>query len=179
MTAEVATQTGPRRRTFGAGEAGGDQYEHEVLEVARVVRVVKGGRRFRFRATVIVGDRAGMVGIGTGKSKDVQQAIQKGQDQAVKNAIAVDLHDGTIAHTTQAKHKGALVMLKPTRSGTGVIAGGTVRMVADLAGISDLIGKRFGSNNRVNNALATVLALQKVSKKGLAEKPVAEEKTTS
>ena len=159
------------RRTFDADD-GTAALDHEVLEVARVVRVVKGGRRFRFRASVIVGDRAGTVGFGTGKSKDVQQAIQKAQDQATKHTISVDLHDGTLAHSVRAKHKGAQVLLRPAKPGTGVIAGGTVRTVADLAGISDMIGKRLGSNNKVSNALATIEALEQASAKGLAEKPV-------
>lgn len=148
----------PRRHTFALG---GDQlhYDHELLDLARVVRVVKGGRRFRFRASVVVGDRAGRVGFGVGKSKDVQQAIQKAQNQASKQVVRVPLTNGTIPHTVKAKYNGARVMLKPARPGTGVIAGSTVRTVADLAGIHDLVAKRFGSSNRINNARATIVAL--------------------
>lgn len=147
-----------RRHTFAAGSAQA-QYDHELLDLARVVRVVKGGRRFRFRASVIVGDRAGRVGFGIGKSKDVQQAIQKAQDQAAKHVISVRLTEGTIAHTVKAKYKSAVVLLKPARPGTGVIAGGTIRMVADLAGIHNLVSKSFGSSNRINNTQATLKAL--------------------
>ena len=147
-----------RRRTFALGEQQ-RQYDHEVLDVARVVRVVKGGRRFRFRASVIVGDRAGSVGFGMGKSKDVQQAIQKAQDRAAKNMVKIALKEGTIPHVVQAKYNGAVVFLKPARPGTGVIAGGTVRTVADLVGIKNLVSKAFGSSSRINNARATIKAL--------------------
>ncbi len=170
MLAEQKRFDRGRRHTTNTGNANVSSYDHEVLEVSRVVRVVKGGRRFRFRASVIVGDRHGTVGFGIGKSKDVQHAIQKAQKQAEKNTIRVELHDGTISFPVIAKYKGAVVMLKPTRRGTGLIAGGTVRMVANLAGISDLVSKRFGSSNKISNAVATLKALQMASK-GLAEKP--------
>jgi small subunit ribosomal protein S5 len=165
---DASQQTGsahrPRRHTFaGGGDA--RQYDHEVLDIARVVRVVKGGRRFRFRATVVVGDRNGKVGFGTGKSRDVQQAIQKAQDQASKNMISVTVHEGTIAHTVRAAFKGADIMLKPARPGTGMIAGGTVRMVADLAGIRDLVSKAYGSSNRISNVRATLKALSQLQAK--------------
>lgn len=158
--ADAATmrQTARRRTTFAAG-SNSRQYDHEVLELARVVRVVKGGRRFRFRATVIVGDRSGSVGYGIGKSKDVQQAIQKAQDHAAKNIVRIKVKDGTIGHSEMASYKSATVMVKPAKPGTGVIAGGTVRMVADLAGVKDLVSKRYGSPNRLSNARAAILAL--------------------
>ena len=148
-----------RRRTFGAGGQDASQYDHEVLNIARVVRVVKGGRRFRFQAVVVVGDRAGKVGLGIGKSKDIQQAIQKAQGKAEKRLVKVNLDGGTITHTSMASFKGAQVLVKPASAGTGVIAGGTVRTVADLAGIQDLVSKRYGSNNKITNAMATIKAL--------------------
>lgn len=148
-----------RRRTFTGARAEQTEFAHEVLEVARVVRVVKGGRRFRFRAAVIVGDRAGRVGLGVAKSRDVQQAIQKAQGQAVKNVISVPLIKGTIAHKTVTRFKGAHVMLKPASAGTGMIAGGTVRLVADMVGITDLVSKQFGSANKINNARAALAGL--------------------
>lgn len=135
------------------------QYDHELLDLARVVRVVKGGRRFRFRASVVVGDRRGKVGFGVGKSKDVQQAIQKGQEAAAKSVVEVPLKKGTIRHSVRAKFNGADVFLKPARVGTGMIAGSTVRTVADLAGIKDLVTKVYGSSSKVNNAKATIKAL--------------------
>lgn len=136
---------------------------HEVLEISRIVRVVKGGRRFRFRATVVVGDRAGKIGFGISKSRDVQQAIQKAQAQAMKRIITIPLVDGTIAREVKAKVKGAQVLLKPARPGTGVIAGGIIRTVADLAGIRDLVSKRYGSSNRISNARATIKALTSIA----------------
>lgn len=147
----------PQRREFGAE---GGQFAHEVLEVSRVVRVVKGGRRFRFRISVVVGDKAGRVGFGIGKSKDVQQGVQKAQEQAQKNMISVPLHDGTIAHQVEAKFKAAHVMLKPARPGTGVIAGGSVRVVAELVGLRDLVAKVYGSPNKISNVEATLKALR-------------------
>jgi len=152
----------PRRQTFtGSDQAG--QYDHEVLEVSRVVRVVKGGRRFRFRASVIAGDRNGKVGFGVGKSRDVQQAVQKGQEQAKKRMTKIVLAEGTIKHPVEAAFKGAHVMLKPAKPGTGIIAGGTTRMVADLAGIKDLVAKRYGSANKMSNVQATLKALEQLS----------------
>lgn len=153
--------TEPTRKRFDGSNQEQD-FEHEVLEVARVVRVVKGGRRFRFRATVIIGDKQGGVGLGIGKSRDVQQAIEKAQEQANRNKIKVQLHEGTINHTTKASYKGAQVLLRPAKPGTGVIAGGAVRTVADLAGISDMVGKRYGSTNKLSNAKATIKALESI-----------------
>lgn len=152
-----------RRHTF-SGAADADHFEHEVLEISRVVRVVKGGRRFRFRASVIVGDRAGTVGFGVSKSRDIQEAIQKAQDQASKHTVTVNLQGGTIPQPVTAKYKGAKVMLRPARPGTGVIAGSSVRVVADMAGIQDLTAKRLGSSNRISTARATLAALQSIAK---------------
>lgn len=146
------------RRTFGPGE-GSQQYDYEVLDVARVVRVVKGGRRFSFRASVVVGDRAGLVGLGMGKSRDVQNAIEKAYGDGAKNMQKVLLQGKTIVHEVRAKFNGSEVMLKPARPGTGVIAGGTVRLMADLSGIHDLVSKRLGSANKVNTARATLQAM--------------------
>lgn len=150
-----------RRHTFARGDRQRD-YDHEVLEISRVVRVVRGGRRFRFRVSVVVGNRAGRVGFGIGKSKDIQQAIQKAQDHAAKEVITVPMKSGTIPHTVEAKYKGAAVMLKPARPGTGIIAGGTIRMIANLAGLKDLVSKAHGSSNRITNALATLKALKNI-----------------
>ncbi|MEO6077166.1 MAG: 30S ribosomal protein S5, partial [Candidatus Andersenbacteria bacterium] len=112
---------------FNPGQLDDNQFGHEVLEISRVVRVVKGGRRFRFRATVVVGDRAGKIGLGISKSKDVQQAIQKAQARAMKRIVTIPVTEGTIKHEVIAKFKGAKVLLKPARPGTGVIAGGIIR----------------------------------------------------
>ncbi len=146
------------RRTFAPGE-GHQQYDYEVLDVARVVRVVKGGRRFSFRASVVVGDRSGSVGLGMGKSRDVQNAIEKAYGNGAKNMQKVLLQGKTIVHEVRARFNGSEVMLKPARPGTGVIAGGTVRLVADLSGIHDLVSKRLGSANKVNTARAALQAM--------------------
>jgi len=158
MNAQPHNNQNTRRRTFSGADVA-NKYDHEVLEIARVVRVVKGGRRFRFRASVVVGDRNGSVGFGVAKSRDVQTAIMKAQAQAEKKLQKVTVVDGSIPYLVTVNYKGAKIMLKPARPGTGVIAGGTVRMVADLAGIKDLVGKRYGSANRVSNARATIKAL--------------------
>ncbi|MCE9642795.1 MAG: 30S ribosomal protein S5 [Candidatus Andersenbacteria bacterium] len=147
---------------FTPGQLDDNQFGHEVLEISRVVRVVKGGRRFRFRATVVVGDRQGKIGLGISKSRDVQQAIQKAQARAMKRVVTIPVVDGTIKHEVVAKFKGAKVLLKPARPGTGVIAGGIIRTVADLVGIRDLVSKRYGSSNRISNARATIKAFQEL-----------------
>lgn len=156
---------GPKtnRRTVETGR-GKSQYDHEVLEISRVVRVVKGGRRFRFRASVVVGDRSGKVGFGIGKSRDVQSAIQKAQAQAEKSMLSVVLAESTIPHQTEAAFKGARIRLRPARPGTGVIAGDVVRTVADLAGIQDLVSKVYGSSNKISNVQATLKALGSLRK---------------
>lgn len=147
-----------RRRVFAAGESE-SEFDYKVLEVARVVRVVKGGRRFSFRASVITGDRRGRVGLGVGKSKDVQAAIQKAYDQGVKKLQMVQFEGRTIPHQSQAKHGGSQVMIRPAKPGTGLIAGGTVRLVAEMAGIGDLISKRRGSANKLNTTKAAIIAM--------------------
>ncbi len=147
------------RRPYGRREDV-SSYDHEVLDIARVVRVVKGGRRFRFRASVVVGDRAGKVGFGTGKSRDIQDAIHKAQAQAEKYLITLPLQERTITHAVSAKFKGASIMLRPAKAGTGVIAGGVIRTVAEMAGIADLVSKSYGSSNRISNVRATLKALQ-------------------
>lgn len=147
-----------KRHTFALG-SDQRQYDHEVLDIARVVRVVKGGRRFRFRATVLIGDRSGRVGMGIGKSRDVQDAIRKAQDAANRNVIVVPIDSGTIAHAIEAKYKGGFITMRPARAGTGIVAGGVVRMIADLAGIQDVISKAYGSSNKISNARAALKAL--------------------
>ena len=159
--AEVKNQT-ETRRTVDMGREQ-SQYDHHVLDVARVVRVVKGGRRFRFRASVVVGNHNGKVGFGTGKSRDVQSAIQKAQAQAEKGVISLNLDGSTIPFKVVQKYKGAQVQLRPARPGTGVIAGDVVRTVADMAGIQDLVSKVYGSPNKMTNVMATIRALQSFS----------------
>lgn len=134
-------------------------FDQTLVDVARVARVVKGGKRFRFRATIVIGDHKGKVGLGVAKGPDVTTAIAKAVNQAKKDSIIVPLINETIPHEIQYKYSSATVLLKPARPGTGIIAGGGVRAVAELAGIKNLLSKMLGSANKINNIRATLLAL--------------------
>ncbi len=135
------------------------EFDQKLLNLARVTRVVKGGRRFRFRATLVIGNRKGKVGVGVAKGADVSDAIQKAFNDAKKSMISVTLVGGTIAHDVYAKYGSAKVMLKPGKEGRGLIAGGAVRAVMDLLGVKDVVSKSLGSSNALNLARATALAL--------------------
>jgi len=142
------------------------EYEQKLLNVARVVRVVAGGRRFRFRAVMVIGDRKGKVGVGVSKGRDVSVAVEKAVADARKNMIKVFIINGTIPHQTEAKFSSARVVLKPGIKGRGIVAGGAVRVVCDLAGVDDLSGKILGkTKNKLNNAKATIKALEKLKLK--------------
>jgi small subunit ribosomal protein S5 len=136
------------------------QFDERVVHIDRVARVVKGGRRFRFRALVVVGDRKNRVGIGTAKGADVTAAVTKATEIAKKHFVHVPVHNGTIPHDVTAKVSGANILVKPASPGTGLIAGGTVRIVLEVAGISNALSKSLGSSNKTNAAYATVAALQ-------------------
>lgn len=136
------------------------QLDERVIDIDRVARVVKGGRRFRFRALVVVGDHKGKVGIGLAKGGDVSNAISKATDNAKKNMINIVLHKNTIPHDTEAKVSGAHVLIKPASPGTGLIAGGAVRTVLEVSGVSDILSKSLGSSNKVNITYACVKALK-------------------
>lgn len=136
------------------------ELEEKIIALDRVTRVVKGGRRFRFRATVVVGDGAGNVGVGVGKGGDAPTSIVKAVATAKKSMITFPMRGTTIPHETQVNSDGATVFLKPASAGTGVIAGGTVRAVLESAGIKDILTKSIGSSNKINNAYATIKALQ-------------------
>ncbi len=136
------------------------QFEENVISIDRVARVVKGGRRFRFKALVVVGDRKTKVGVGVAKGADVQAAVAKATDVAKKNMITVPIVNATIPHEVEIKLGGAHVLLKPASPGTGTIAGGVVRAVVGVIGITDLLSKSLGSTNKVNIAYATVEALR-------------------
>lgn len=138
------------------------EFEEKVIAIDRVARVVKGGRRFRFRATVVIGDGRGRVGVGVGKGSEVMTSIAKAVARAKAQMITVPLKDHTIPHEIQVKFAGAHVLLKPASAGTGVIAGGAVRNVVEVAGIRDLLTKSLGSSNKVNNAYATAVALSQL-----------------
>lgn len=138
------------------------EFEEKIISLDRVTRVVKGGRRFRFRATVVVGDGMGKVGVGIGKGKDAPTSIIKAVNKAKKDIIEVNLSGTTIPHDIQISFGSATVLLKPASEGTGVIAGGAVRSVVEAVGIRDLLSKSLGSNNKINNTYATITALSKL-----------------
>ena len=136
-------------------------YEEELIEVKRVTKVTKGGRHFRFSATMAVGDRKGHVGIGTGKANEVPDAMKKAVQAATKNIVKVSIVDErTIPHEAIGVQSASKVMLKPASKGTGVKAGGPVRAVLELAGVKDILSKSLGSNTKVNMAYATLNALK-------------------
>lgn len=152
------------KKQFGRKSGGRKprDFDQTLVDVARVARVVKGGKRFRFRATIVIGDHKGKVGLGVAKGPDVTTAITKAVNQAKKNSIIVPLVNETIPHEIKYKYSGAVVLLKPARPGTGIIAGGGVRAVAELAGIKNLLSKMLGSANKINNIRATLLALESI-----------------
>jgi len=141
--------------------------KEKVVFINRVAKVVKGGRNFRFSALVVVGDENGHVGVGMGKSIEIPEAIKKGIEDAKKNLVSVAMVGTTIPHQVNGKFGTANVLIMPAKEGTGVIAGGAVRAVLESAGVRDILSKMIGSNSKINNAYATILALssQKVSKK--------------
>ena len=135
-------------------------FEEIVINIDRVSRVVKGGRRFRFKALVVVGDRKNKIGVGVAKGADVQAAIAKATDVAKKQMITIAVSKGTIPHEAEIRLSGAQILLKPAAPGTGIIAGGVVRTIIGVTGISDLLSKSLGSTNKVNIAYATIEALR-------------------
>jgi len=163
------------------------QFEEITINIDRVSRVVKGGRRFRFKALVVVGDHKTKVGIGVAKGADVQAAVAKATDVAKKHLIIVAINKGTIPHDAQYKLGGADVLVKPAAPGTGIIAGGVVRSIIGVTGITDLLSKSLGSTNKVNIAYATIEALRSLvprnqwlnsnNKKAAVKVEVAEEKS--
>ncbi len=169
----AAGAPGQTRRFSGGGPGGRDrkpfvkkkeEFDEQVVDLRRVARVMAGGKRFRFRATLIIGDRKGRVGVGMGKGVDVAQSVGKAKNDAKKNVITVRLDKGTIPHETSAKFSAAHVILKPAKEGNGLVAGGAVRAVLSLAGIKDITAKVLGRTpNKVTNALATVEALKNLT----------------
>ena len=147
------------RRNSRASEAP-KEFEEVVINIDRVARVVKGGRRFRFKALVVAGNRKDKVGVGVAKGADVQSAIAKATDKAKKNMITIPVINDTIPHEAEVKVGGARVLVKPAAPGTGIIAGGVVRSVVGVTGIRNMLSKSLGSTNKVNIAYATVKALE-------------------
>jgi len=141
-----------------------EQFEEKIVNIGRVTKVVKGGRRFRFTALVVIGDKNGTIGYGTGKAKEVPDAIKKAVDDAFKNLVEINVKGTTIAHDVQQKTGASRIILRPASEGTGTIAGGAMRPVLELAGIKDVIAKSLGSNNPNNLVRATIDALVKIKK---------------
>ena len=139
-----------------------EEFEEVIVNIGRVTKVVKGGRRFRFTALVVVGNKKGLVGFGFGKAKEVPDAIRKAVDDAFKNIVKVNIKGSTIAHDVEVKFNASRIILKPASDGTGVIAGGATRPVVELAGIKDILTKSFGSNNASNVVRATIKALSMI-----------------
>jgi small subunit ribosomal protein S5 len=140
-----------------------DGFNEAVLDLRRVTRVVAGGKRFRFRATVVIGDGKGTVGVGVAKGADVQQSIQKAKSAAKKSLITFKIVNGTIAHEVKAKFSAAEVLLRPAKEGHGLMAGGPVRAVMTLSGVKDVTSKCLGgTKNKLTNAMATIEALKKL-----------------
>lgn len=141
-----------------------DDFEQRILDLARVTRVMAGGKRMRFRACVAIGDKKGRIGIGMGKGADVTSAVTKGVNKAKKNIINVPIVNDTIPHEVYHKFSAAKILFKPARKGRGVIAGGVVRIILELAGVKSVTSKILGTNNKVSNAKCTIEALSKLKK---------------
>jgi small subunit ribosomal protein S5 len=154
----------PRERQFNQGVREKPEFEQKLLDIRRVARVVAGGRRFSFRTTVVLGNRLGKVGVGVAKGADVSSATEKAVHRAKKRMITINLtSDESIPYTARGKYASSEVVLKPARRGHGLVAGGAVRVVCDLAGIRNISSKILSRTaNKLNNAMATIDALKKI-----------------
>ncbi len=151
-------RSGGRRRS-DSGSREPKEFDQKIIDIRRVTRVVAGGKRMRFRATVAIGDRKGRVGVGVGKGLDVSTAVSKGASIARKRLIVVPIVDDTIPHIINVKFGAAHLLLKPAPKGSGVIAGGVVRSIMELAGVKNVVAKMLGSPNKVNNVYAMMKAV--------------------
>lgn len=157
-----------------------EEFEQRILDVARVTRVMKGGKRMSFRTCVVIGDKKGRIAVALGKGADVTLAVNKAVNKAKKNIVHVPIVSDTIPHEIMNKFGSAKILIKPASQGRGVIAGGVVRVILDLAGVKNVTSKILGTNNKVNNAKCTVLALSKLKKAVVKEvAPEKKEKTES
>lgn len=171
---EPATSSREKFSRGGKGRKGGKggrgkrepkEFEEEVLDIARVTRVVKGGRRMRFLATVAIGDKKGRIALGTGKSVEVSVAIRKAVEDAKKNIVKIEIVNGTIPFEKTFKYKAARMMMMPAPKGTGVIAGGAFRKIVTLAGVTDIYAKSIGTNSKLVSAQASIKALSSFKKR--------------
>ncbi|MBU3956848.1 30S ribosomal protein S5 [Patescibacteria group bacterium] len=156
-------------RRFSAGNQEEKEFEEKVVQVNRVSKKTKGGNRISFSVLTVVGDKKGKVGVGLGKAPDVVSGIKKGLRQAKKGMIEVPIKGTTIPHEIRIKRGAAKILLKPAPPGTGVKAGGAVRVVVEAAGIKDIVSKIMGSNNKINNVYATLEALKQLKSKRVKE----------
>jgi small subunit ribosomal protein S5 len=177
---------GDRRRGRGRRDEpqAPKEFEEVTVSIDRVARVVKGGRRFRFKALVAIGDGKNRVGVGVAKGQDVTAAVSKATNRAKKNLITINLENTTIPHEVMAKETGAVVLIKPAPEGFGIVAGGVVRTILGLTGIKNVSSKSLGSTNKVNIAYATIKGLQSLrpksewtTRKGKSEQPEKAKKT--
>ena len=152
-----------RNNSRDGGEA--REFDQKVVEIKRVTRVVAGGKRMRFRALVVIGDHKGKIGIGLKKGMDVTEAVKKAVNAAKKSMIVVPIVNDTVPHQVNIKYKSSKLLMMPARPGTGVIAGGAVRSVLDLAGVKNVISKMIGSNNKTNNVRAAFEAFKMMRSK--------------
>lgn len=150
----------PRRGDRGPIVEEKKEFDERIVHIDRVARVVKGGRRFRFRALVVVGDHKNRVGIGIAKGADVTAAVTKATEVAKKHLNTINLYKGTLPHEAEGKVGGARILIKPASAGTGLIAGGVVRTILEVAGVHNVLSKSLGSTNKANTAYATIAALQ-------------------
>ncbi len=151
---------GPRRDNRNQAPQEPKEFDERVVHIDRVARVVKGGRRFRFRALVVVGDHKGKVGIGLAKGADVTAAVSKATEVAKKHMVKINLYKGTLPHEADAKVSGARILVMPAAPGTGLIAGGVVRTILEVTGVNNALSKSLGSSNKANIAYATIAALE-------------------
>ncbi|MCX6745034.1 MAG: 30S ribosomal protein S5 [Candidatus Parcubacteria bacterium] len=149
------------------------EFEQQIVDLARVTRVTSGGKRMRFRATLAIGDKKGRIGMGVAKGADVTIAVNKAYNQAKKKLIRVPIINETIPHQVLIKYKAAKILLKPAPKGTGIKVGGAVRIICELAGLANIRGKILGSNNKINNLRAALIAMQSFKKSAKSEKETA------
>lgn len=153
----------PKRKEVRGFKKREDEFEQKIIDLARVTRVMAGGKRMNFRASVIVGDRKGKIGFGVAKGADVSLAVNKATLKAKKAVIIVKIVNETIPYQVNSKFKASKVMMKPASKGTGIIAGGAMRSVLEIAGVPNVVAKSLGSSNKINNIICTINAFEKLN----------------